>query len=263
MSYDALDDVVWIGGVGQDRRDELDILSPGATFQWSVFEGTLPGYAEEPAQKLGVWTGPVLELGRDEAHAVIGGAVYRGQPFPELWGKYIFADFHYGSLWALSYQKSAGSVVALDRERLLTGFLGRLGTITRLGFDAGGNIYLLPYGEASTLYRLERNAPSTNLPPLLSATGASRIPRDERRPRRFFPMPFRHLYGAMERQKNAGWRCRKAHTSVSRQRGPGASSREPCSSRTSTWPWMSDTRSRRGAWKRGYSSSHETVFITG
>ncbi len=172
MSYDPVDDVAWIGDVGQGQRDELDVLSPGANYEWNVFEAFRPGPGVEPIERIGVWTDPVLELPRAEARAVIGGGVYRGQRFPELWGKYIFGDFYFGNVWALSYEKTERNVEVVDRVPLIEGFLGRISTITSLGFDSDGNVYILSLGEGSTLYRLERTTPSTNLPSLLSATGA-------------------------------------------------------------------------------------------
>ena len=171
MTYDAEDDIAWIGEVGQNRREELDVLERAANYQWPLNEGFLE---RQPltATPLGNWTDPVLDLPRDEANAVIGGHVYRGSRFPELQGKYIFGDYVYGNVWAARYERDAGgSVRILSRERLLSGLLDRSGTITSFDVDADGELYISTLG-VGPLLRLEREQPAVALPPRLSEVGA-------------------------------------------------------------------------------------------
>ena len=119
MTHDPIDHITWIGEVGQARREELDVLQPGANYQWNVLEGSSPGGLEMPMEPLGVWTGPALELSRAEAASVIGGYVYRGSRLPYLYGKYVFGDFVFGSIWALSYTYD-GERTAVTNVELLT-----------------------------------------------------------------------------------------------------------------------------------------------
>jgi len=170
MTLDPVDDVVWIGDVGQNRQEELDVLTPAANYQWPYREGTLQRAAPSNAP-LGVWTDPALTLPRDEAMAVIGGFVYRGARFPELQGKYIFGDFVYGNIWAAEYRQEGGVTRVVSRERLLGGLLGRSGSITSFGVDADGELYVLTLG-AGPVLRLERSAPVGTLPARLSQVGA-------------------------------------------------------------------------------------------
>lgn len=171
MTYDAVDDIAWIGDVGQNRREELDVLARGANYQWPLREGF---YERQPLNgtPLGSWTDPVLDLPREEANAVIGGYVYRGSRFPELQGKYIFGDFVRGNIWALSYRRNPdGSVQALSRQLLLGGLLERSGTIASFGVDAEGELYILTVGSGPVL-RLEREQPAELVPSRLSQVGA-------------------------------------------------------------------------------------------
>ena len=171
MSIDPVDDITWISEVGQSRREEIDVLAPGANYQWPLREGSLERQPLVDAP-LGVWTDPVLDLARDEAGALIGGFVYRGRRFPELAGKYIFGDFVLGNVWALDYAVDAsGAVRVLSRERLLSGLLGRSGSITSFGVDDDGELYILTIG-AGPVLRLEREQPVTVVPPRLSEVGA-------------------------------------------------------------------------------------------
>ena len=171
MTYDAEDDLAWIGDVGQNRREELDVLARGANYQWPLREGNLE---REPltGTPLGVWTDPVLDLTRDESQAVIGGFVYRGSQFPELVGKYIFGDYVYGNIWALDYARGPdGRLRVVSRERLIVGLLERTGSVISFGTDASGEIYIMTVG-AGPILRLEREQPATPLPPRLSEIGA-------------------------------------------------------------------------------------------
>jgi uncharacterized repeat protein (TIGR03806 family) len=171
MTHDAVDDIAWIGDVGQTQREELDILKAGANFQWNDYEGFLRH--REPQQPIiGVWTDPLLDFTRAEVQVVVGGYVYRGQRFPELYGKYIFGDFWFNSIFALSYTSSAGQVQVQRTERLATQVGGRARSLTSFGVDATGEIYATSLGRDEIKTLIFREQSSTNLPTQLSATGA-------------------------------------------------------------------------------------------
>jgi glucose/arabinose dehydrogenase len=172
MTFDPVDRIAWIGDVGQNHLEELDVLRPAANYQWAFREGSIDRGLEMTQTPLGVWTDPVLELPRDESNAIIGGYVYRGSRFPELNGKYIFGDYVYGSIWALDYANDGATTQVLGRERLLSGLLGRSGTIASFGVDGDGELYVLTVGAKASLLRLDRSDPRSTLPPLLSQIGA-------------------------------------------------------------------------------------------
>jgi uncharacterized repeat protein (TIGR03806 family) len=173
MTHDPIDHITWIGEVGQARHEELDVLQPGANFQWNVLEGiSRPGGLAMPAEPLGVWTGPVLEMNRADAASVIGGYVYRGSRLPYLYGKYIFADFVRGSIWALAYTYDGARASVANLELLTsTAFRDRTDGITSFGVDAAGELYILTLGAASKIMRLDRTQGFSNAPLRLSETG--------------------------------------------------------------------------------------------
>jgi uncharacterized repeat protein (TIGR03806 family) len=173
MTHDPVDGTTWIGDVGQNHREEIDVLQRAGNYQWAFFEGNLDRGLALSEQPLGVWMDPVLDLPREESNAVIGGVVYRGSAFPELYGRYIFGDHVYGNIWALDYEVlPGGGVRALALEKIVSGMLGRSGTITSFGTDADGELYVLAMGGSTPLYQLERTAPSAPVPEHLSEVGA-------------------------------------------------------------------------------------------
>ncbi|HWO08416.1 MAG TPA: PQQ-dependent sugar dehydrogenase, partial [Polyangiaceae bacterium] len=172
MTHDPVDDLVWIGDVGDQAREEIDVLAPGANFQWNAYEGTLPGSGK--ASGLGHWTPPLLELTRAQARSVIGGYVYRGQRVPELAGKYVFADFSRRRIWALQYRVVDGRVEPGELQLLMTAELPNDTGITSFGVDAAGELYLLILGAGSRILRLEAVNDVLNVPQRLSEVGIFR-----------------------------------------------------------------------------------------
>ncbi|HTV19359.1 MAG TPA: PQQ-dependent sugar dehydrogenase [Polyangiaceae bacterium] len=174
MTHDAVEDRVWIGDVGDQSREEIDVLERGANYQWNAFEGTLAAFSRKPATPIGTWTGPLLELTRQQARSVIGGYVYRGSRLPQLAGKYVFADFSRRRLWALPYRVEAGRVEPGELELLMTAEFQDDAGITSFGVDAGGELYVLVLGERSVIQRLEAVNDTLNVPRRLSELGIFR-----------------------------------------------------------------------------------------
>ena len=67
--------------------------------------------------------------------SITGGYVYRGKAIPELVGKYVYADYVTGKLWALHYDAAAKKV--LTNEGIPTQTL----PVITFGEDEAGEIY--------------------------------------------------------------------------------------------------------------------------
>jgi glucose/arabinose dehydrogenase len=175
MTCDPVDGTVWIGDVGDQGREEIDVLSPGANFQWNVYEGRLRSSGNARAPRLGVWTDPLLELSREQARSIIGGYVYRGRRLPQLSGKYIFADFSRRRIWALPYRVEAGRVEPGELELLMAAEFQNAETgITSFGVDGEGEQYLLTLGARSSVLKMEAVDAVLNAPRRLSQIGIFR-----------------------------------------------------------------------------------------
>lgn len=172
MSYDAIDDITWIGDVGQGRIEELNVLQKAGNYQWAILEGALQVFTREvPANPIGIWTDPVLALTHDESSSIIGGYVYRGSKNPYLYGKYIFGDFVTGNIWALAYTYDGTRATVLDRELLLASQFARNDGIVSFGIDRNNELYIVPAGPGSKIWTLARTDGFTNAPTRLSETG--------------------------------------------------------------------------------------------
>lgn len=105
FSFDRVSGDLFIGDVGEDRFEEIDIAPAGSSllnFGWPAFEANVPMDCNVPLRAGSTHTKPVLDFGRRDNGctgqlcdwaSIIGGVVYRGSALPQLYGAYIFADF--------------------------------------------------------------------------------------------------------------------------------------------------------------------------
>lgn len=147
FSFDRGGTGIWIGDVGQTKREEVDHGAPpglggGADYGWNCFEGGLPGPGDDPGcagSEASAFTSPVFEYphtdpGNGSAHgcAVIGGYVVRDGGLPSLYGRYLYGDLCTGELRSFSPSSPAGS----DRSEGLT-----VPNLNSFGEDACGRLY--------------------------------------------------------------------------------------------------------------------------
>jgi len=114
FSFDACEDDLYIGDVGQDAWEEIDFLKAGEAgknFGWNVMEGT---HCFEPSSGCDS-TGtvlPIAEHSHDEARSITGGSVYRGSAIPALRGAYFYADYSNNRVWWLRVDRDSGEASA-------------------------------------------------------------------------------------------------------------------------------------------------------
>ena len=172
FSWDT-DSRMFIGDIGQNQIEEINLGMPGANYGWRLREGTFAtGYAvgrgpgppyARPSVDDRQFVYPVAQYDHDEGNAVGGGFVYRGRMIAELRGKYVFADFPRGRLLAIDADAlDAAQPVEIIEVRLViegreqdlvdvAGFPNTYGpgnrVDLRLGTDSVGELYLLTKGD--------------------------------------------------------------------------------------------------------------------
>lgn len=114
LSFDPVSRDLYIGDVGDTRREEIDRLPPGfrgvANFGWPYFEGSLPTQ-KAPQQLAGRVLAPFAEYRhvRGRCNSVTGGYVYRGSALPSLRGRYMYGDLC-GGVWSVPANGRSGSI---------------------------------------------------------------------------------------------------------------------------------------------------------
>jgi len=144
FSIDPATQLIWLGDVGQNQWEEVDVIASGANYGWPLMEGEVC-YSPPSCDTTG--TGVLLPLyayGHSEGSAVIGGYVYRGGAHPQLVGRYVFGDFTGGSLWSLFWdgKNEPNRVTLVNNVNWLRAF----------GVDEAGELYLA--GSNGVIYTL-------------------------------------------------------------------------------------------------------------
>lgn len=138
FSFDSRTGDLWIGDVGQNSLEEVD-LAPAAdgggrsvSFGWSAYEGTARYNEDQPAEG---HQPPVHEYRHgDDGCSIVGGFVARSARLPALDGAYVFGDYCSGRIWAI--RVDAGAVT--EQVQLAT-----VDTLVSFGEDAAGDLYAL------------------------------------------------------------------------------------------------------------------------
>ena len=152
FSFDRLTGDLYIGDVGQNAREEIDVSTAasqagrGLNFGWNIMEGSACYSPASGCNKTGL-TQPVLDYGHSDGCSVTGGYVYRGSAIPDLRGHYFYGDYCSG--WVKSFLLSgtrAGQ--PLDWATLRPG-----SQITSFGEDAGGEVYIIV--SSGRVFRIE------------------------------------------------------------------------------------------------------------
>jgi glucose/arabinose dehydrogenase len=145
FSFDRATRDLYIGDVGQNAREEIDVSTSaqqfgrGLNYGWNRMEGTACYEPPSGCAASGL-TPPVLDYGHSQGCSVTGGYVYRGAAVPTLVGHYFYADYCEG--WVRSFRLNGGAVTdARDWASLRPG-----GQITSFGEDARGELYLMTAG---------------------------------------------------------------------------------------------------------------------
>jgi glucose/arabinose dehydrogenase len=133
FSFDRATGDLWIGDVGQDHWEEVDVdrapLDADRNYGWPQREG-------RHANKSSPTRGPLVEPEYEINHAggncsVTGGYVYRGGALKaSLDGAYLFADYCKGDLFALRDGKASALGQHVD-------------SVASFGEDAVGEVYVL------------------------------------------------------------------------------------------------------------------------
>lgn len=145
FSFDPLTKWIWAGDVGQNKYEEIDIIISGGNYGWNLREGFHP-YLSGSVPDSVQFIDPIYEYDHSVGQSITGGFVYRGSQFPELIGKYIYADYVQGQIWALQYlgEKRVQNQLVLDSHLNISSF----------GIDQQGELYLCSFD--SYIYKFMR-----------------------------------------------------------------------------------------------------------
>ncbi|MBI4391637.1 MAG: PQQ-dependent sugar dehydrogenase, partial [candidate division NC10 bacterium] len=183
FSFDSRSGALFLGNVGQNDIEEVELVVRGRNYGWNFKEGTLffhingneVGFAsEDPDPSRGPippgLIDPIAQYDtHHEGHSVIGGYVYHGGAIPQLHQKYVFGEFALvfrfplgphdsGRLFSI---KPGGQHGPREISQLIVVPGGALHlAVLGIGQDAHGELYVLgnisgvPFGTGGRVLKL-------------------------------------------------------------------------------------------------------------
>lgn len=162
FSFDRGSGRLWAGDVGQDRTEEIDIITKGGNYGWPKYEGTQlspdPTNASSALAPGTTHTPPVYEYNHPQGFSVIGGYVYRGTQIASLVGQYLYSDYFNGIVSSLT---GVSSPTNTD--------LATVPSPAGFGEDNNGEVYIV--SQTDGLFQLTETGGGGGGPALLSQTG--------------------------------------------------------------------------------------------
>ena len=176
MSFDPVTDLLYVGDVGQDLYEEVDVVPKGGNCGWAYYEGfhlAAPLYPSNntlltnppPGLIFPIQEYPHSGVAAYQGNSVIGGVVYRGSRIAQLYGAYVFADNGSGNVWMLRHDGS--NTVPFQR---LAGASGP----SAIGTDPRNGDILIAQLNNNEIGRLDYSGTASGppLPATLADTGA-------------------------------------------------------------------------------------------
>ncbi len=149
FSFDSLNGRLFVGDVGQDLWEEIDIVQKGGNYGWRIMEGNHlydPALATLLGINISSLSPPVYDYSHYVGHCVIGGVVYRGTQFPSLVGNYVYGDWsatYFQPRGKLYYMNESAPNVWKHMEFRLSGDKPLNLRIMGIGADESGELYVL------------------------------------------------------------------------------------------------------------------------
>ncbi|HEY8749870.1 MAG TPA: PQQ-dependent sugar dehydrogenase [Tepidisphaeraceae bacterium] len=144
FSFDAPTGLLYVGDVGQDTWEEVDIVQKGGNYGWSSREGTVE---HDPMKPISRTIDPIFQYNHDKtAASITGGYVYHGKKIPALAGWYVFGEYSQGRIYGLKYEGGKVTVSGMivnpkDPER--KGGLKNPSQPSSFGEDIDGELYMI------------------------------------------------------------------------------------------------------------------------
>jgi glucose/arabinose dehydrogenase len=150
MSFDRETGDLWAADVGQNKWEEVNLITRGGNYGWNIRESFHKFKEDGPAK--GDWIDPVIEYahhagvekeskfpGHGYGVSITGGYVYRGKAIPALRGAYVYGDFVTGLIFAVRQKDGKATEHGTIHQQK-----GKVYQIASFGEDAEGELYLLP-----------------------------------------------------------------------------------------------------------------------
>jgi glucose/arabinose dehydrogenase len=139
FSWDRATRNLYIGDVGQDEWEEVDVRTPRQqralnNYGWRVWEGRSRYTSGQRVNPRGTLVFPIAVYSHSQGCSITGGYVYRGKAVPSMRGRYLYGDYCNGTIWSL--RSSGGKLRSGPRREPFT-----VAGLSSFGEDPAGELY--------------------------------------------------------------------------------------------------------------------------
>jgi glucose/arabinose dehydrogenase len=150
FSWDRLTHDLYIGDVGENAWEEVDLRTPRqqralSNYGWRVWEGRARFTSGQQVNPRGVLVFPLVVYSHSRGCSITGGYVYRGKAVASVRGRYFYGDFCSGTIWSL--RTSRGKLASAPRREPFS-----VSNLSSFGEDAAGELYATSLD--GTIYKL-------------------------------------------------------------------------------------------------------------
>jgi glucose/arabinose dehydrogenase len=143
ISFDKETGLLLAADVGQNAREEIDVISQDGNYGWPAKEGVNCFRPSSNCNSSDL-TDPILDYAQSDGDkSITGGYIYRGKKVKSLIGKYLYADFVSGRIWSLAIENSKAGANTLLFEKN--------GAVSTFGMDEAGEVYFANYSNGKIM----------------------------------------------------------------------------------------------------------------
>jgi glucose/arabinose dehydrogenase len=155
FDFDPRNGDLYVTDVGALAEEEVNYIpsgqGAGANYGWRYYEGThitkeIDDYPPDSSFVFPITEYNHMSLG---GCSIIGGYVYHGQSLPKLDGRYLYADYCAGSIWALQVKENGKADVDLIARE-------QSANLVSFAKDHQGELYLVDLGGGRILKMAEK-----------------------------------------------------------------------------------------------------------
>ncbi len=163
---------LFVGDVGQDLFEMIEVVEKGGNYGWSINEGRHPYMPERPKGPTPILP-PLVEHPHSDFRSITGGFVSYATESKDLYGHYIYGDYDTGKIWGL---KLVDGLAAQHRQLADTQF-----RIATFGQSGSGRVVFADFSDGRIYELIPAPLPASaepQFPRKLSETGIFKSTKD-------------------------------------------------------------------------------------
>jgi hypothetical protein len=123
FSFDSLASSLWVGDVGQNDFEEINIIEKGGNYGWNIMEGNSCYPPSKTDCSNSDLISPLYQYTHSQGCSITGGYVYRGSEIKELYGTYLYGDYCSGKIWGVNViNNQVNNTLIMDTELQISSF---------------------------------------------------------------------------------------------------------------------------------------------